>query len=283
MSIREQVLQSVRNLPPAPDVAWRVMRTVRDPDYEADDLLRAVELDPSVTSLLLKTVNSSLVGLRQPAGSLQQAIVLLGGKKIVDLVLTISTAGSFGDLEGGYVVEARGLWRHCVTVAVTAELLASRTKTKHRGMAFTAGLLHDLGKIVLNEHVEGARDALYADNDAGGRTFLESEREILGTDHCEMGAAVGEKWKLPDDLVEAIRHHHDPSQAPEGLPRTLARLVHVADATCMSMGIGLGADGLSYDVDPEALEALGLDEQDLAMLSLDILDRLGEVEEFLKL
>ncbi len=283
MNTRERVLKSVKDLPPAPDVALRVMRTVRDPNYEAEDLLRAVELDPSVTSLLLKTVNSSLVGLRQPAGSLQQAVVLLGGKKIVDLVLTITTAGSFSELEGGYVVEARGLWRHCVTVAMTTELLATRTKTRHGGMAFTAGLLHDLGKIVLNEHVEGARDALYEDSEVGGRTFLQSEREILGTDHCEMGAAVGGKWNLPDDLVECIRHHHDPSQAPEGPPRTLAQLVHVADATCMSMGIGLGTDGLSYDVDAQAMEALGVEEQDLAMLSLDILDRLGEVEEFLKL
>ena len=117
MSVRDQVLQNVRELPPAPDVAWRVMRIVRDPEYDADDLLRAVELDPSLTSALLRTVNSSLVGLRQPAGSLQQAIVLLGGKKIVDLVLTISASDSYVGLSGGYVLEQRGLWRHPYTVA----------------------------------------------------------------------------------------------------------------------------------------------------------------------
>jgi putative nucleotidyltransferase with HDIG domain len=283
MSARDAVLESVENLPPAPDVAWRVMRIVRDPEYDADDLLRAVELDPSVTSILLKTVNSSLVGLRQPAGSLQQAIVLLGGKKIVDLVLTISAASSFTGLSGGYVLEQRGLWRHCVTVASATETLAARTRRDHGGLAFTAGLLHDLGKIVLNTHVEGAGDAFRGVADGDDLSFLAAEQDVLGTDHCEMGAVVAQKWKLPEDLVHAIRHHHQPSGAPAGTPRTLAQLVHVADATCMTMGIGLGLDGLSYDTDEQALEDLGLDEEELSLLELEILDRLDQVEEFIEL
>jgi putative nucleotidyltransferase with HDIG domain len=282
MTAPQEILDRVKELPAAPDVAWRVMQIVQNEEYEGDDLLRAVEVDPSITSLLLRTVNSSYVGLRQPVGSLQQAIVMLGGRKIVDIVLALSTAKYFTGMRGGYVLEHRGLWRHSVAVAGACEILSSQTKAKDGGLAFTAGLLHDLGKIVLNAYVEQSSQELIDHTESGECSFLEAEREVLGTDHCEMGALVGEKWKMPESLVVAIAHHHHPSGAPEGTGRILAHLAHLADAACMTMGIGLGVDGLSYELDAVAMEELGLEESDLARTSLKILDRLRETEEFLQ-
>jgi putative nucleotidyltransferase with HDIG domain len=279
----DNVLKRIKDLPAAPDVAHRLMRIVRDPDYEADDLLSAVEVDPSITSLLLKTVNSSFIALRQPVGSLRQAIVLLGGKKIVDLVLALTASDMFTGLSGGYILEQRGLWQHSVAVAAASEAIATRAKMDKGGMSFTAGLLHDLGKIVLNSLVEESAEEMGNTVTSGRETFLDLERQILGTDHCEMGGLVGEKWNLPEPIVHAIRNHHTPEMAPEGESRDLTRIVHAADVTCMTMGIGLGLDGMCYDLDDDAMRGLGLDESALAHTTLDVLDRLKDVEEFLKL
>jgi putative nucleotidyltransferase with HDIG domain len=278
----DRILKSVEELPAAPDVAWRVLRIVSSNDYDGDDLLRAVEVDPSITSLVLKTVNSSLYGLRQPAGSLKQAIVLLGGGKIVDLVVALSSAEFFTSLRGGYVLERRGLWRHSVAAANAAEIVASRTGADHGGLAFTAGLLHDLGKIVLNAFIDQTSGELLDRAEKGEESFLTAERRVLGTDHCEIGGLVAERWKMPEVLVEAIRNHHTPESAAEGPARTLARLTHVADVAALSMGIGLGTDGLCYRLDPDSLDALGIENGDLSRLSIEILDRLRETEEALQ-
>lgn len=251
----EAILRSVEAIPSMPEVAHRVLKIIRE-DHDIDRLIDAVELDPGLTGLLLRTVNSSSVAPRTPVVSVRHALVMLGVRRIVCLVLGMCVGRFFTALEGGYVVKDRGLWDHSVGVAVASEHVAGRCSDAPGDLAFTAGLLHDLGKIALNALVEENLAEMLGRMD--GRTFLEVEREILGTDHAAVGRLIAEAWKLPEPLILAIAHHHEPEGTPEGPARTLARIVHVADFLALSGGIGIGAGGLAVAVCEESAEALGL-------------------------
>jgi putative nucleotidyltransferase with HDIG domain len=127
-----------------------------------------------------------------------------------------------------------------------------------------AGLLHDIGKTILSSYMENAFDEVTRVAQQRRVPFHEVETELLGFDHAELGARVAAAWSFPPELEEAIRHHHSPQEAT--LKPRLAHCVHLADAACMMLGVGLGVDGLAYALDPESLAVLGVDADRLVRL-----------------
>lgn len=273
MSRRDEILERVRQIPALPVSAVDLLHRIEDPDVDLDDLTRAIELDPNLTSNLLRLANSSYFGTPRSIGSVRDGLVRLGLKN-VHLVVASEVAPIIGPEVTGYGLPVRQLWNHSLAVAVAATELATalgRSPTSH---LFSAALLHDVGKIVLGTFLEVSGEAVVALAFSTGTSFEEAERKVLGTDHAEVGATLLEAWHLPPAILEAVRWHHDPDR----VETETVDLVHIANALCLMAGIGLGRGGLHYTVAQSALGRLEMAPEVGQGVVLHVLDRLAGLD-----
>ncbi|MHB8763372.1 MAG: HDOD domain-containing protein [Deferrisomatales bacterium] len=252
----EAILAKIDSLPPMPAVAVQLLKAARDPDVDLGQVGGWIRRDPSMTANLLRLANSPYFGLRSEVTSVRQATTLLGLKKVVQIALMVLSSRYLAPAQGGYDLAAGELWKSSVASAIAAELLARRAGYPDASTAYTAGLLQDVGKIVLADFVADALPEIRRLVDAEGWSWEEAERQAVGAPHPEVGALLLERWGFPEALVESVRYHHAPKLAT--VDPLLARLSHLADALTMSLGAGLGADGLAYDLDDAALACVGI-------------------------
>ena len=246
MSHREQILSKVQSIGTIPAAATEVVRLVRDPDVTVVALTRAIELDPWLTSNVLRLANSAFFGTPRSAATVKEAIVRLGMNRVFQLVVASVVAPMEQQPVKGYDLPAGALWEHSVAVAVGTAELASALSMKAPDHAFTAGLLHDIGKVVLGTFLDVDAEPIMALAYEQAVSFEQAERQVLGIDHAEVGAVLLESWKLPPSIVSAVRCHHRPEDL-SGADRVVD-LVHVADALALMTGLGAGSDGLNYRV-----------------------------------
>jgi putative nucleotidyltransferase with HDIG domain len=176
----------------------------------------------------------------------------------------------------GYGLDPGVLWKHSVAVALAASHFTTKMKVANGSVAFTAGLLHDIGKVVLNEYVAAEFSEIARRVSEQRISFLEAERDVLGYSHEDVGGMIAEQWKLPEPMVLCIRHHHDPDALE--VPDPLVDVVHLADCTCLMLGLGLGADGLSYRAAGGVMGRHNLHENDLEVLGAQVLVDLKRVQ-----
>ncbi len=254
----KEILARIEALPPMPSVAVRLLEAAQDPQVDLGAVARWLEQDASMTANLLRLCNSPFYGLRKEVTSVRQASSLLGMKQVVQIALTVLSSRYLSSGQAGYGLAAGELWKSSVGAAIAAELLAIEAAYPHPATAYTAGLLEDIGKIVLAEFVAEALPKIWAAAEAGVG-FEDAERQAVGMSHSEVGGLLLSRWGFPPALVESVQTHHRPGEAK--LDPSLANIAHVADALMMTMGVGLGADGLAYLLDADALSALGLAEE----------------------
>ncbi len=252
-----QILARLESLPPFPEVATRLLRTCQDPDVDLATVAALLERDPAMAANVLRVCNAPYFGLRGRVASVRHATSLLGIRNILQITMTVLSSGHLASPQVGYGLGPGDLWRTSIASALAAELVAQEISYPQVETAYTAGLLQDVGKIVLAEFVENAAEAIQA-LAAHGMAWEEAEGRTLGMTHPEVGARLLSRWGFPVAIVEAVRTHHRPSDAT--VDPTLAAISHLADALKMTLGVGLGADGLSYELDEGALGALGLAE-----------------------
>lgn len=274
----EQIVEGVNDLPALPGVTVQVMRIADDPKSTAQDMNAAISQDQAITAKVLKLANSAFYGFARRISSLTEATVMLGFKTVKSIVLAASVSDMMAKEVTGYALAPGELWRHSYACAVASRLIARKVKYPLPDVAYTAGLLHDIGKVILNHHLETAYQEVVDSMDSGGMTFLEAEKSILGFTHADVGSRVGHKWNLPAELVEAIALHHNPEEA--SVNPSLTAIIHVADALCLMMGIGIGIDGLSYPLSEKALGVLGLQPADMEELVSALSDFLTEDPSF---
>ena len=273
----DEIIGKVDSLPRFPGAAHRLMQAIGDENSSIGEIVDIIRYDQSVTTELLKLCNSAAVGLPRKVTSIDEATRLLGTQKLLRLVLEAHARALLGRQQAGYGLPPGALWTHCVGVAVGADSLARLRELEHHAVAFTAGLLHDMGKIILNEYVADAYAEIAAAVARGGTTFVEAEQDVLGITHAEVGARVAERWELPAEIVRCIRYHHDPGalDAPDPLVDT----VHVADATCLLVGVGGGDDGQLYRCDAAVLTRMDLRTADLEQLGAEIVGQLKTIQD----
>lgn len=273
----DTILKKVDSLPPLPGTAVRLISAVNDPKVSINQIVEIIKYDQALTARILRLCNSAYFGLSRQITSLNDALVCLGTSKLLQIVMAVHTSGVLSGRQAGYDLAIGELWKHSVAVAHASAYFAKRTKLDNTNVAFTAGLLHDIGKVVLSEYVADEFSRILTLVSKENRAFVEAEREVLGIDHTQIGAAVAEKWDLPEPLVRCIRYHHDPSELET--PDPLVDAVYLANCICLLLGIGLGADGLSYRADAEVTRRAGLKESDLEEAGAAVLFELGQLAE----
>ncbi|MEW6387520.1 MAG: HDOD domain-containing protein [Thermodesulfobacteriota bacterium] len=261
MSLVPQILKSLKNLPPFPMVAQKALLLLNKPEVSIQELIEVVKFDPSTTANILRISNSAYFGLRREIHSLHQALLLLGTQELLKIIIASGATRLFASAAPGYFPERHGLWRHSVSCGLMVDLLARELSLADQATGFTAGLLHDIGKVVLSLYVDQKFTEIMTLVEEKGMSFQAAEKEILGMDHAEMGGEMARIWDFPDRLRLVITYHH--LDRPEAYTDDLVLLVNLADLLVIMFGQDVGADGLAYPGYPEVLKHFHLRERDL--------------------
>lgn len=250
-----QVMTLVQAVRPLSGEASRLLTLMGDEDHSVRDIVQIVECDPALTAHVLKVVNSAAFNLNRRVGTLDVAVSFLGDSNILGIAMAAAGGEVFNADLNGYEGTRGDLGKHCLWTAIGARELALHTDGKvNGGIAFTAGLLHDIGKVVISDLLEGGVYGMVQGIESREfADFIAAERAAVGTDHAEVGALLAEHWKLPEQLREAILHHHAPAQADPRMQH-LVYIVHMADILSMMGGYGTGADAMQYTLDPDYQE-----------------------------
>lgn len=256
MSKKREIIRKVSSIPPLPEVVMKLREYCSDDNVGYDKIAKVVEQDPALTSSLLRLANSAYFGGAGTIGSVQLAMTRLGLKRVYQMALTVSVAPLASVELDGYRLSPLQLWEHSLATAMTAELLAEQIPDVEPSDAYTAGLLHDMGKLVLSEYVDVDIDAIQKVMVEQGQAFDESEKQVLGVDHAALAGALLKRWQIPADVADAVHWHHRPGKSERC--QALVDAVHVADVLCLNMGWGIGADGMNYVLDEGAVGRIGV-------------------------
>ncbi len=277
----ESIVQAIDQLPPFPTVVTEAVSILDSPDSSAMDVVKVVQYDQSVTANVLKVCNSAFYGLPRKVSSLREAVVRLGGHQLKEIILTGTVVKYYKNAMGGYALSRQDLWKHAISTAIMARLVSKKVKQADLAAVFTAGLLHDVGKTILDSVVEEYFEQMFALVAEKGYSFTEAEQEVLGLNHAEVGARIGELWGFPDEIVRAIRYHHTPQEGGDADPTTHA--VYLANILCLMMGIGVGRQGLHVRGREEILDQYGLDSTDLQIIMAAFYEEYQKVQDIIKL
>ncbi len=270
-----QKLNSITNLPTLPLVMQKVSAAVRDPNMDARKLAQIMEDDPAIMARVLKVVNSAFYAGSVEITSVQQAVARMGMNALNNIAMSTSVFSAFGKGEAE-AFDRQEFWRHAISVGIGACVIADRAagnlSRKHpKDGLRLAGLLHDIGKIVLDQYFHEEFMAALTDARENACPLIEAETKVLGTDHAHVGAWLGVKWKLADELNQVVRWHHDPQAGGSG-HQEVSALIHVANYICNQQKIGDGGDTAAPKFIQALWKYLGLSVADIS----DIVDAIVE-------
>lgn len=253
---RNQVLAAVEALPPLPAVALRVMQVAQDPRSSAADLAIVVSADPGLSARILRMANSAAYRRSRDITSVQDALVMLGFVLARNVAISGAIAGAYAPdcLNALFRIDA--FWRHSIAVAFRASELAGKSRRIDVPSAFTAGILHNMGRLAMFYADPAALDQAVAQAMAADSALEPVEERLIGYDHAAVGGILAEKWNLPPDVIDAIRGHHGGHDGET----TLAGMVAAADRFCTEHGLLPG-----YIV-PGHMEQLGQPSDDFLRL-----------------
>ena len=256
MTRRAEILEGLESIPALPTAANRMIVLLRDPDVEIVEVVQTIEYDPGLTSNVLRLANSAYFGGPRTISSLRDAIMRLGFNRIFQLVITSAILPVAKQAVKGYDLPAGELLDHSIAVAIGAEELGRQLHLRVPPATFTAGLLHDLGKIVLGTFLQVDAGPIIALALQEQVSFEVAEEQVLGIDHAEAGAALLERWSIPGPVVETVRWHHHPESFTGDA--ALMDLVHVADHLSLSGGVGTTAHGVTYRLSEQVMSHIDL-------------------------
>ncbi len=277
----KKIVSKLEDLPALPVVAAKILDMLINDDPNLDDVARLVETDQAIAGKLLKTVNAASFGLLEPVGSISRAMLVLGFNEVRGILLSVTVSESLlKPLRSKHTHDQEALWKHCLACAVCAEMLAERVCPDLKSEAFIAGLIHDMGKLILEECIPEKYDHVKSVHFDDGAILLDSEMEILGVDHATVGKWLAEKWKLPDLFTQAIWLHHHSIGAISDLNfvkrSDYIAVIRLADMLSHEIMADLPA-GHSIESDYQGiLEFLELSDSDIKDISASVGKRYSE-------
>ena len=252
----KEIEQSMEAIQPIPQVALKILRLIDEDEYDIKALAEEIRKDQVISAKTLKLCNSVIFAGSNKIESLDHALIYIGLQMLVKLVISASVDNFFSHSGSGYSLCKGGLFHHAIGTAVIAEKLADLTGRAKPGSAYTAGLLHDIGKVVLDQYVSSAYPLFYRELNEEGNNFSQTEKTILGIDHTEVGSQLAGRWSFPESLTDVIRHHHKPENAVRNLE--LAHIVYLADLLMSRFHTGLELERLDTAALSAKLAVLGL-------------------------
>lgn len=238
----EKTLEKVR---PIPQIALKIIRMIRDNMHSMEDLAKEVRQDQVISAKVIRLLNSALFGQSSSVDSIDRALVMMGEKKFLQLVISASMENFFPENGLGYSLCKGGVFKHALGTAMICENLANMSGKVSSDIAYTAGLLHDIGKVALDQYIASALPMFYRRTQVDGSSLITVESEEFGINHTEVGGKLADLWALPESLKEAIMYHHFPEQSVNN--SELTHLVYVADLLMSRFVVGQELDRLNTD------------------------------------
>lgn len=259
-----RIALKVEAFPGMPTTAAKLLPLLDNADSTASEIESILKYDPGLTANILKLTNSAYFGIPTRISSVKQAIVLLGWKRLLQVVMTICMSPLMNKTIPGYDLPRGALWQHSVAVSVAAEILVKELKIPDADEVFTAALLHDVGKLILGGFVKEDLQNI-EDMVTKGIAFDVAESMVLGTNHAEIGGQILDKWSFPSDLVSAVQWHHDPESCEEHC--NLSDIVHVANTMGIMTGFGKIDQDLALEHFGPVADRLGLAPENLEKMA----------------
>ena len=266
LDLHHKILDRAESLRPLPITVVRLASTVADADSDVDDMVTILREDPSLVASLLREANSAWSGPASNITTIQAAVTRLGSGRVLAIAMDVSLDLQMPLQLVGYDVSADELREHAIWASFVAEAVQSLARDRVGPEAITAAFLHDIGKGLVDEHLD---DRYFRFAWSPDRQIVDAEQELAGVDHAEMGAMLLELWGVPQVIADAVRHHHHPEQAPE----SLAAVVAIADGLSHHFR-GSRAGMLDGTVD-WSLQHLGLDREQVTDRTEKVLFRAG--------
>ena len=252
----KEILSKVKSIPSMPATGAKMLKILEDPDANVDKIEEILRRDPGLTGNVLKLANSVYFGIPSKVASVRQAVLLLGLKRLMQLVIASCVSAAMDKPVPGYDLPPGDLWKHSIAVSIAAEALVKDQSSLGADDIFTPALLHDIGKLVLGHFIKDELQTI-EDIAAKGVPYVVAENMVLGTDHAEIGARILTQWAFPHSVIEAVRWHHDPD-FPE-TPDMVVDVVYLANFLCHTNGNGAGNGEQAVELSPTVIDRLGID------------------------
>ena len=251
----KDIISKIKSFPSMPATGAKMLRMLEDPETTVDEIEDVLRHDPGLTGNVLRLANSAYFGIPSKVASTRQAVLLLGLKKLIQLVIASCVNAVMDKPVPGYNLPPGNLWRHSIAVSIAAEALVKDKKNIEVEDIFTPALLHDIGKLILGHFVKEEQEAIEKIAQKGV-PYVMAENMVLGTDHAEVGAQILSQWSFPRDVVDAVRWHHDPD-FPDKASAPID-IVYLSNLLCQTNGDGSEDESFCAELSPAVIERLGL-------------------------
>ena len=273
--LKNRILKSLVDLPPMNEVVTKAQEIMVDPNSNIEDFAAIIETDQSMVVKILKLMNSAYYGLSREVSSVRQACSLLGFQALRELIVAVGVSNVLGEKLKGYEFESGELWLHSIATGFCSRILAEKKHRELTNDAYTGGLLHDVGKIILDPYVLERKDAFDDFMKDETKMVLDAEKAVLGFDHAEIASDICRKWHIPENVTIAIQYHHYPSLS-EG--SELAHIVHTADYLVRLSGLGYEDDDLMVELEEGALDFLGFKQENFSDITFQVLEYVQKLD-----
>ena len=268
--ILRRKVENINTLPTVPAVLKRLPTIIEKPRITIVEISSFISNDPALTTKVLKMVNSAIYGFPGRIASVSHATMLLGLNVIKGLLLGVSVFDLMQQT-------MRGLYEHSLACAIASRVIAQKKNMKEPEEVSVAGLLHDIGKVILILEFAAEYENAMAEARRQNISIYEAERKQFNATHADVGGWLAEKWRFPTSLIEVIEFHHRPVQAKNAPLETA--VVHMADLLVRARGFGFAGEDLVPEVHPVAFELLGLTQQDIRDVLREMEDNMASAED----
>jgi putative nucleotidyltransferase with HDIG domain len=258
--LKNQIIGGIKDLPPMPQVVIKIQQLMADPNSMTKQVSDVIESDQAIAAKVLKIANSAFYGLSGKVSSIQHASIVLGYRTLGEIVNMAAFSGALEKKMPGYGYEAEDLWKHSLAVAFISKMIAVKKNKNLVNEAHTAGLIHDVGKVVFDKHILANKDQIDRYTTEEQKTYFDAERHFFGFDHAEIASDICKKWKIPEKITLAIKCHHRPSLSNGDV---LSYILHLADYIATKGGIGYDNDDVLYQFEEGAVDFLGFKQDDV--------------------
>lgn len=277
----QDLVKNVTNLISLPEVSLRVNELANDPNSTADDMGKVISQDPALVARMLKIANSAFYGLSTEVETITRAIAILGTNKIRDLVISTAASNTFDGIPNS-LITMQDFWHHSLYCGLLAQILSKKSKKANSESIFIAGLLHDIGQLLMfNQLPEKSHEAilLLMEGTEELETF-EAERHVFGFDHMQVGAELIKSWKLAPVLQECVEFHHEPEKAKD-FPAEVA-LINIANAVAVMADFNsMSNEDEIPSINPKSWALTGLSKDDLPDAIKKAQEEITEIESVL--